>query len=157
MFFFYNILKTISSFTDVQTDPGQWKKMYDDPAPNLFQLPSPFNELSDMKQMVILRCLRPDKMVPKIQEFIVNNLGAAYIEPPTFDLEGSFGDSHCCTPLIFILSPGADPMAALLKFGEDKGFNNKIQTISLGQGQVSNQYEKMFALLFFFSDNLPVK
>lgn len=126
-------LKDFMSY--VQADPRQWKKMYDDSAPNLFQLPSPFNELSDMKQMVILRCLRPDKMVPKIQEFIINNLGAPYIDPPTFDLEGSFADSQCCTPLIFVLSPGADPMAALLKFGEDKGFNQKIQTISLGQGQ----------------------
>lgn len=147
---FILIFNAIHSFIDVQADPRQWKKMYDDSAPNLFQLPSPFNELSDMKQMVILRCLRPDKMVPKIQEFIINNLGAPYIDPPTFDLEGSFADSQCCTPLIFVLSPGADPMAALLKFGEDKGFNQKIQTISLGQGQVRNIYS-------FMSLDLPVK
>ena len=67
----------------------------------------------------------------------MNNLGQAYIEPPTFDLAGSYGDSINCSPLVFILSPGADPMAALLKFGEDRGYvGTKIQTISLGQGQV---------------------
>ena len=70
------------------------------------------------------------------QQFIVDNLGAYYIEPPTFDLPGSYGDSSCVTPLIFVLSPGADPMATLLKFAEDEGQAGHVQTISLGQGQV---------------------
>jgi dynein heavy chain len=75
-------------------------------------------------------------MVPAVQEYIVNNLGSSYVEPPTFDLAGSYDDSNCCIPLIFILSPGADPMAGLLRFGEDTGYTGeRIQTISLGQGQ----------------------
>ena len=125
---------------DVTNNIDKWKEMYDSANPHEFKYPSPFDVLSGLDRMVVLRCLRPDKVVPSVQEFIVNNMGQSYIEPPTFDLAGSFSDSHCCAPLIFVLSPGADPMAALLKFGEDNGYTgNRIQTISLGQGQVRRQ------------------
>ena len=115
-----------------------WKKLYDSPNPQSLKYPTPFDALSGLDRMVVLRSFRPDKLVPASQDFIVDNMGQSYIEPPTFDLTGSFADSNCCAPLIFVLSPGADPMAALLKFGEDMGYTSKrIQTISLGQGQVS--------------------
>ena len=121
---------------------NSWKKVYDSPTPQHEKYPSPFDVLQGMDKMVVLRCFRPDKIVPSVQEFIVDNLGQSYIEPPTFDLAGSFADSNCCAPLIFVLSPGADPMAALLKFAEDKGLSQasgQVQTISLGQGQVGRK------------------
>lgn len=37
------------------------------------------------------------------------------------------------TPMIFILSTGADPTSSLLKYAQDKG--KVISVISLGQGQ----------------------
>ena len=114
----------MSVITDVRDNPNLWKEMYDSPNPEEFKYPSPFDAVSGLDRMVILRTLRPDKIVPATQEFIVDNMGQTYIEPPTFDLAGSFADSHCCAPLIFILSPGADPTAALLKFADDQGLLN---------------------------------
>nr|CAH8868280.1 unnamed protein product [Trichobilharzia regenti] len=130
-------LPGLDGFMDsVQNTPVQWKAMYDDLEPHRFSIPGKFSKLDGLEKLVVLRCIRPDKVVPGIQDFIVQNMGQQFIEPPTFDLAGSFSDSNCCSPLIFILSPGADPMNALIKFGVDLGFTgDRIQTISLGQGQ----------------------
>lgn len=64
-------------------------------------------------------------------------MGQKYIEPTSFDLENSYNDSNCCTPLVFILSPGTDPMSNLIKFADDKNISRTdLIAISLGQGQV---------------------
>jgi len=122
--------------SDVQQNISKWKEVYDSPSPDTFPFPAPLDALTGLDKLVVLRTLRPDKMVPAVQQFIVEKMGQKFIEPPTFDLPSSFADSSCSAPLVFVLSPGADPMAALLKFAEDKGFGLKTQTISLGQGQV---------------------
>ena len=116
---------------------SEWKRYYDDREPHSAILPHPWNdELTDFQKMVVLRCLRPDKVIPLVINFVKLKLGHKFVEPPPFDLARSYADSNCVMPLIFVLSPGADPMASLIKFAEDKGFSGgKFNAISLGQGQ----------------------
>ena len=66
--------------------------------------------------------------------FVIHTLGQRFTEPPLFDLPGSF-KATCTVPLLFVLSSGSDPTAALLKFADEKGYSSKISIISMGQGQ----------------------
>eukprot|EP00899_Mesostigma_viride_P020786 jgi/Mesvir1/28709/Mv19680-RA.1 len=112
-----------------------WRVIYDSKTPESEPLPGPFGQLSSFRKLLILRCLRPDKAVPAVQMFVTEKMGAKYVDPPLFDLASCYRDSSSISPLIFVLSPGSDPMAALLRFAEEQGMQEKIAFISLGQGQ----------------------
>jgi dynein heavy chain len=60
-------------------------------------------------------------------------MGKEFITPPPFDMEKSFLDSTNKTPIIIVLSAGADPMSELVKLAKTK--NAHVEGISLGQGQ----------------------
>jgi len=67
--------------------------------------------------------------------FILNSIGKHYIDAPAFDLESSFKDSGPLTPIIFVLSTGADPTLYLQNLARDMGVFERLRMISLGQGQ----------------------
>uniref|UniRef100_A0A4W2DJL5 Dynein axonemal heavy chain 12 n=1 Tax=Bos indicus x Bos taurus TaxID=30522 RepID=A0A4W2DJL5_BOBOX len=116
---------------------SEWREIYDSKEPHNAKFPAPMDtRLNELQKIIILRCLRPDKITPAITNYVTDKLGKKFVEPPPFDLTKSYLDSNCTIPLIFVLSPGADPMASLLKFANDKAMSgNKFQAISLGQGQ----------------------
>lgn len=93
----------------------------------------PIANLTEFEKLVLLRALRPDKVVPAMQKYVISVMGKKYVEPQAFRLEPIFADSEASVPLIFILSPGADPMADLLMFAEEKA--KRVEAVSLGQGQ----------------------
>jgi len=58
-----------------------------------------------------------------------------YIENQGVTMESLFKDTDPKTPVIFILSQGADPTTSLMKFAREKEFDGRMMGISLGQGQ----------------------
>lgn len=92
-------------------------------------------EWNSLQRMCFLRCVRPDKLMLAVQDFIIEHLGQPFVEPPPFDLSACYTDSTVSTPLIFVLSAGSDPTRAFFSFSETAGMRSKVEAISLGQGQ----------------------
>ncbi|KAJ9575540.1 hypothetical protein L9F63_007610, partial [Diploptera punctata] len=85
--------------------------------------------------MLILKCLRPDKVTNAMQDFITKYLGERFVEPQTTDLQAMFAESGPAVPLVFVLSTGTDPAADLYKFADKLSSCILMFVISLGQGQ----------------------
>lgn len=93
-----------------------WKAMYDSAEPHRVAFPPPFDGLDSFRKLLIIRCLRPDKVVLGVTDFVEETLTKKFVEPPPFNLLSCYNDSTPTMPLIFVLSPGSDPFAALLQF-----------------------------------------
>ncbi|XP_053695545.1 dynein axonemal heavy chain 3 [Sabethes cyaneus] len=119
----------------LQENLDEWKDYYNSSTPEESPLPAPYHDCDGLAKIIILKCLRPDKVVPAMQKFIIQKIGHSYIEPPQFNLRTSYEDSSPRIPLIFMLSPGSDPMDSLLAFANEKYMGDDSRIISLGQGQ----------------------
>jgi dynein heavy chain len=120
---------------DFATLANEWKIVYDATEPHKAAFPGKFSSLDSFAKLLILRCLRPDKIIPAARDFVVENLGEKFTDTPPFDLAGVFAESAPDAPIVFVLSPGSDPMTSLMKFAADSDFSDKVSSISLGQGQ----------------------
>ncbi|KAF6312761.1 dynein axonemal heavy chain 1 [Rhinolophus ferrumequinum] len=130
-------LPAFSSFaSDFVEYLSEFRVIFDSLEPHREPLPGIWDQyLDQFQKLLVLRCLRGDKVTNAMQDFVATNLEPRFIEPQATNLSVVFKDSNSTTPLIFVLSPGTDPAADLYKFAEEMRFSKKLSAISLGQGQ----------------------
>jgi len=117
--------------------PKDWKEWYTSEEAEKTSLPGTIDSLiTDFGRMLIIRCLRPDRITPCVMNFITYNIGSKYVEPPILQLNTIVDESNKRSPLIFILSSGVDPAPQLQQLAEEKSMaQSRYFTLSLGQGQ----------------------
>jgi dynein heavy chain, axonemal len=96
---------------------------------------SGWDQIEEFKKLLIIRSLRPEQLVFSVVQYVSEQLGKFYEEAATATMDDVFSDSDCKTPVIFILSQGADPSDQLIKFSRDKSMDSTFAPLSLGQGQ----------------------
>lgn len=92
-------------------------------------------KLNPLQRLMIIKALRPDKLIEAINNMISENLGKEFLEFPPLNLEEAYAAASNKVPILIILSPGADPLSEIKALAEKKGLLNSLVPLSLGRGQ----------------------
>ncbi|KPI86557.1 putative dynein heavy chain [Leptomonas seymouri] len=128
---FHEVLPSMCSQSD------EWKAFAHSDAPHSAPLPEAWQtNLNLFQRVLLIRCFREEKLFFALYDYVQQTMGSEFIETPPMDLVRTLKDSKPFTPIIFILSQGADPMEALQSLAKAEG--KDLQYVSLGQGQSEN-------------------
>ncbi|XP_030756931.1 dynein heavy chain 10, axonemal [Sitophilus oryzae] len=114
-----------------------WAEWYDLDTPETVEFPFGYKQsLKPFQRLLLLRCFRIDRVYRAVGDYITEIMGEEYIMPPVVSMENIYEQCSPTTPVVFILSPGSDPTAELMKLADRSGFGGgKFRYLSLGQGQ----------------------
>jgi dynein heavy chain len=95
----------------------------------------PLSGLSAFQKLLIIRCLREEKLVFATVDFVASKLGESFAVAPSASMSDVYADTNKITPCTFVLVSGADPTELLLQLAKSKDYGDRLNVISLGQGQ----------------------
>lgn len=122
----------------VADNKDAWMDWADDDNPHLLPLPCDYAETHELQyfhQMLLIKAMRAEKLSLAIQEYVRFSLGESFVVFPSATMAEVYADTTKATPVIFVLTTGADPTGMLLRFCVEMGKDETLGVISLGQGQ----------------------
>ena len=126
---------------DITRNESSWETWYESSTPETAQVPDYEQKfgmnptLSSWYKLQLMRAVRKDRLIVCAKEFVraTEQMGPRYIEPVSDTLKSIFEEMTWQTPVIYLLSVGADPTDAIQYFCHRK--KRTMQTVSMGQGQ----------------------
>ena len=133
---------------------SRFREWFNHVTPETEKLPLDWSKLEKepFKKLLVLQCMRPDRLNVAMSNFVRNTLpnGSAFADcDQTLSsysvLEQTHIDSKPNTPIYFILSPGADVVSDLDQHATKLGFKKGVSyhNVSMGQGQDKPAEEKL--------------
>ena len=143
--------------TNMNRNEAVWQAFVEGPAPEAAAIPdfeAPLSELSPglsaFHRLLLVRCLRRDRMLLACKNFVASArevdvggggasgsvpcLGPEYVEAVTDELSDVIDGTHKLTPIIFLLSTGADPTEAINGLARKRKLLPP-SVVSMGEGQ----------------------
>eukprot|EP00904_Undaria_pinnatifida_P003150 jgi/Undpi1/12836/HiC_scaffold_7.g02503.m1 len=147
-------LSTLDGFSklanDVAESAPRFREWFDTAAPELEKLPLDWRELDKRPflKLLVVRCLRPDRITQAIAHFVRNNLpdGPSFADIDaklnSFQvLSEAFRDSDPTTPIYFILSAGANVTADVDKLADKHHMERGVTYHDISLGQVGRLFQ----------------
>jgi dynein heavy chain len=70
----------------MEQEAPTWRKWYSDIEPELTDLPKSVKDISLFHRILLLRALRPDRLINALKQFVKENMGIEFVEQPSFDM-----------------------------------------------------------------------
>ena len=117
-------------------DEGAWKDWLGSSAPEEARaFPPRAQQLSPFQKILLVQALRPDRMQSAMETFACDLLGLKSVNLATLNLPELAKDTRPETPIMFIITPGADP-SVMLEQAADRALGpGKYRQLAMGQGQ----------------------
>jgi len=115
--------------------PKDWHRWYMATKPEQAPLPAEWETKCEekLKKMIILRCLRPDRIIFACMDFVESKMKKDFIETRPTKLEDIYKNTDNREPILFVLSPGVDPIDMISNLAMT--YEATIQTLALSKGQ----------------------
>ena len=133
-----NACETMKALPDlIKKDPKPLEEFLRSEEPHNAPIPRVGDTEDGFDRVLIMKIFRDDSLLSGIQRYIAEKLGQQFTEIPPLNIEEVYKDSNKSTPVIFILSTGADPTGMVQRFAitKDRIPGERLHIISLGQGQ----------------------
>jgi dynein heavy chain len=89
-------------------------------------------------RLCMIKALRPDRLLAALLNWVSGNMGDGFVTQPPFDMQSTYHESSCATPILFVLFPGVDPTPWVEGFAatlDITSANGRFANMSMGQGQ----------------------
>jgi dynein heavy chain len=103
--------------------------------PQDLPLPEPYENIPEFQKLLVIKAFREEKIIYSVIHFVAKTMGKEFVQAPPTNMEEVYQDTTARSPIIFILSQGADPMGMMQRLAEEKEFTEKMDVVSLGKGQ----------------------
>ena len=135
-------LKDIDGFNklgdDLVSSSKRFKEWCDLEASEKEKLPLEYKSLPPLQRLLVIRCLRPDRMTMAMEMFVGEYMGAKYVGDVDASLINCLPETDPATPVYYILSPGVDVVGEVERQAAERDFlasNQKFADVSLGEGK----------------------
>jgi dynein heavy chain len=150
----WNKVKYISKFAlfkdlpaELEENSETWRRWFDEQRPETVNCPAgSCAKLKSFHRLLILRSLRPDRLLDALTAYIGATMGEDYVTEPPFDMEGTWQETSYATPIFFVLFPGVDPTSWVEALGAKLNktmSNGMFVNISMGEGQEATAARKL--------------
>ena len=113
----------------------EWKLTFESEQPQ-HTLPAPYCNLNFIQKLILVRCIRSDKLIPVIKQYVISTLGHEYLSQANYDLSWALQQSSNTKPILLLAPIGPEITEAeksIVEFAHSLG--KKITVLSMGQGR----------------------